>query len=207
MCNTYFTHEEDVMAFRHIAGDAMLDLLNTVSWRLDEEERRERLRGYGDVIDWCAESSLLSSDEEERLRELAERDPESAERERDLVVSLRERAYRILLEGDGDAAAELGGDYAEAIASAALVRAGDAWGWCDADLTIAAPRHRIARGLVDLARRDGLDRLHQCEDAKCGHVYLDTSPRRNRRWCDAKDCGDRNRTRAYDARRRSQRAR
>ncbi|MEU8433825.1 CGNR zinc finger domain-containing protein [Streptomyces sp. NPDC029216] len=47
-----------------------------------------------------------------------------------------------------------------------------------------------------LTRRDDLDRLHQCEDAKCGWVCLDTSPRRNRRWCDTKDCGDRNRARA-----------
>lgn len=191
------------MPFRHISGDPMLDLLNTVSWRLDETSRRERLRDYGDVLDWCAESSLLSSEEESALRDLAGRDPSSAERERGLVVALRERAYGILVTGDSDAAAELSRDYAEAIASAALVRARDAWAWRDAELTIAAPRHRIARGLVDLARRDGLDRLHQCEDAQCGHVYLDTSPRRNRRWCDSKDCGDRNRTRAYEARRRA----
>lgn len=191
------------MVFRHIAGDPMLDLLNTVSWRLDEVSRRERLRDYGDVIDWCVESSLLSQGEETALRGLAERDPSSAERERALVVVLRERAYAMLLSGDHDAAADLSRNYADAFASAALVRIDDAWKWRDAELTIAAPRHRIARGLVDLVRSDGLERLHQCEDAKCGHVYLDASPRRNRRWCDSKDCGDRNRTRAYDARRRA----
>jgi predicted RNA-binding Zn ribbon-like protein len=31
-------------------------------------------------------------------------------------------------------------------------------------------------------------------------VYLDTSPRRNRRWCSAADCGNRNRARRYYAR-------
>ncbi|MEY9934653.1 putative RNA-binding Zn ribbon-like protein [Catenulispora sp. GP43] len=62
------------------------------------------------------------------------------------------------------------------------------------------PRDRIVRGLVDFTHRADLDRLHQCEDVKCGWVYLDTSPRRNRRWCDTKDCGDRNRARAFYAR-------
>ncbi|MBZ4498276.1 CGNR zinc finger domain-containing protein [Dermacoccus sp. Tok2021] len=67
-------------------------------------------------------------------------------------------------------------------------------------------RHRIAIALIEFMARDDLDRLHQCEDEACGWVYLDTSPRRNRRWCVTADCGDRNRSRAYYARQKAKRS-
>jgi len=42
--------------------------------------------------------------------------------------------------------------------------------------------------------------LHRCEDIACGWLYLDRSPRHNRRWCSAADCGNRNRARRHYAR-------
>ncbi|MFD8013550.1 CGNR zinc finger domain-containing protein [Streptomyces sp. NPDC058955] len=188
------------MRFGHIAGDRMLDLVNTVAWRLGGPERVEALKTFSDVVDWCLESDLVSTDEAAALRDLADRDPAGAEREREQVVEARERAYATLFEGDADAAGDLAGMYRTAIAAADLVRAGARWHWQDRGTPLSLPRHRIVRGLVTLTQREDLDRLHQCEDAKCGWVYLDTSPRRNRRWCNTKDCGDRNRARAYYAR-------
>jgi len=186
--------------FGHIAGDGMLDLLNTVSWRLGGDERAERLRTYGDVVDWCLESALVSEDEAAALRELATRDEADAERERLAVVDAREKLYAALFEDDAAATADLADLYRTAIADADLAREADRWHWHERTTTLRTPRNRIVRGLVDFTRHADLDRLHQCEDAKCGWVYLDTSPRRNRRWCNTKDCGDRNRARAYYAR-------
>ena len=54
--------------------------------------------------------------------------------------------------------------------------------------------------MVGLLTSPEVAALHQCEDAACGWVYLDTSPRRNRRWCVAADCGNRNRARRFYAR-------
>lgn len=188
------------MRFGHIAGDRMLDLVNTVDWRLGGRDRTENLRTYLDVLDWCVESDLVSGDEAATLRDLARRDDTRAERERQRVVDARERVYAALFDDDAEAAAHLAGMYREAVAAADLVRTGDRWQWRDRDTDLDLPRHRIVRGLVALTHRDDLDRLHQCEDARCGWVYLDTSPRRNRRWCNTRDCGDRNRARAYYAR-------
>lgn len=192
--------EELVVRFGHIAGDGMLDLVNTVDWRLGGRERTENLNTFSDVVDWCVESDLVSDDEAAALRDLARLDDAQAERERQQVIDARERAYAALFEEDPDAAADLAGMYRAAIAAADLVRTGDRWQWRDRETDLRLPRHRIVRGLVALTQRDDLDRLHQCEDAKCGWVYLDTSPRRNRRWCNTRDCGDRNRARAYYAR-------
>ncbi|MFE5794856.1 CGNR zinc finger domain-containing protein [Streptomyces sp. NPDC056503] len=188
------------MRFGHIAGDRMLDLVNTVAWRLGGPERVESLKTFSDVIDWCVESDLLGTDEAGALRELAGRDGAAAERERQQVVQAREKVYGALFSDDAEAAADLARMYRTAIAAAELVHAGGRWQWQDRDTDLRLPRNRIVRGLVALTQRDDLDRLHQCEDATCGWVYLDTSPRRNRRWCDTKDCGDRNRSRAYYAR-------
>ncbi|MFI7604647.1 CGNR zinc finger domain-containing protein [Micromonospora sp. NPDC049366] len=188
------------MRFGHIAGDRMLDLVNTVDWRLGGHERTENLKSFTDVVDWCVESDLISGDEAALLRDLAGRDVARAERERHRVVEARERVYATLFEDDPGAAAALAGMYRSAIAAADLVHTGDRWHWRDRETDLRMPRDRIVRGLVALTQRPDLDRLHQCEDARCGWVYLDTSPRRNRRWCDTKDCGDRNRARAYYAR-------
>ena len=188
------------MRFGHIAGDRMLDLVNTVDWRLGGHDRAEKLTTFSDVVDWCLESNLLSAHEATALRDLARRDGNGAERERHRVIDARERAYAVLFEDDPGAAAGLAVMYRAAIAAADLVRTGDRWQWRDRETDLRLPRDRIVRGLVALAQRDDLDRLRQCEDAKCGWVYLDTSPRRNRRWCNTKDCGDRNRARAYYAR-------
>ncbi|WP_406065103.1 CGNR zinc finger domain-containing protein [Streptomyces sp. NBC_01077] len=188
------------MRFGHISGDRMLDLVNTVAWRLGGSERKEGLNTFTDVLDWCIEAGLISADEAASLRDLAGRDDARAERERKQVVEARERAYAALFEDDTEASADLADMYRAAIAAADLVHTGDRWQWEDRETDLRLPRHRIVRGLVALTQRDGLDRLHQCEDAKCGWVYLDTSPRRNRRWCSTKDCGDRNRARTYYAR-------
>lgn len=188
------------MRFGHIAGDRMLDLVNTVDWRLGGSDRTENLATYADVVDWCAESEVIGAEEAAALREQAERDAAGAERERLKVVKARERLYAALFEDDADAAADLASLYRSAIAAADLVRGENGWQWQDRETALRMPRDRVVRGLVALTQRADLDRLHQCEDVKCGWVYLDTSPRRNRRWCDTKDCGDRNRARAYYAR-------
>ena len=181
----------------------MLDLLNTVDWRLGGLDRKERLTSFGEVLDWCVESHLVSAEEAQALQRLARQQPAAAEQERQRVVDVRELAYLMLWVGDPKAGADLAGAYIEALQSTALTRTDHRWGWEDHLLQLSSLRHRITRNLIDLAQRDDLDRLHQCEDLRCGWVYLDNSPRRNRRWCNAKDCGDRNRARAYYARKKS----
>ncbi|MFI6330794.1 CGNR zinc finger domain-containing protein [Micromonospora chersina] len=195
------------MRFGHIAGDRMLDLVNTVAWRLDGRDRTEHLKSFSDVVDWCVESDLVSAAEAEALCDLAGQDDARAERERQQVVEARERVYAALFEDDREAAADLAGMYRAAIAAADLVPTDDRWQWQDRETDLRLPRDRIVRGLVALIQRDDLDRLHQCEDARCGWVYLDTSPRRNRRWCNTKDCGDRNRARTYYARQKAKSSR
>ena len=186
--------------FSHISGDRMLDLVNNVEWRLGGPAREEDLTSYDRVLTWCRESGLLDATEQEQLQALAGEDPRTAAAELGRVVALRERVYEALFHGDEHASEAIATAYRTTLGHSRLSRRGAGWCWSDNELTLATARHRITRGLVELMNRGDLDRLHQCEDATCGWVYLDTSPRRNRRWCVTSDCGDRNRSRAYYAR-------
>lgn len=183
--------------FSHIAGDPALDLVNTVEWRLSEEQREEDLVGYGDVLDWCSESEMLTTDEARELGVVAE---DAATTEHMRVLALREALYQALFQSDPDAQRLISAELHDSLAAADYVPVSDGWCWQDQEVTAATPRHRITRAIMSLLSRDDLHRLHQCEDAHCGWVFLDTSRAHNRRWCVTKDCGDRNRSRAYYAR-------
>ena len=52
-----------------------------------------------------------------------------------------------------------------------------------------------------LAITGQLDRLKACADPDCGWVFLDRSKPGSRRWCSSTGCGNRQKTRAYRARR------
>src|SRR3954471_22455345 len=95
------------MRFGHIAGDRMLDLVNTVAWRLGGPERSENLHTFADLLDWCAESELISESEASTLHDLADQDSVQAEQERRLVIEARESVYAALFETDPEAAARL----------------------------------------------------------------------------------------------------
>ena len=48
-----------------------------------------------------------------------------------------------------------------------------------------------------------LERVGQCADDRgCGWLFMDLSRNRSRRWCDMKDCGNRDKVRRYYARKR-----
>lgn len=184
--------------FAQIGGAVGLDLMNTVSERLAADRFVDYLVDYDDVLRFAEESGLVDAEQAAALRALAARHPTDAADEWARVRELRETLYSACYDGGPtDPVVQL---HAEAVASGALVPAGDGWDW-SFPVDLALPRRRLALASVELLLRDDLDRLAQCADAECGWVFLDTSPRHNRRWCVAADCGNRNRVREFYARR------
>ncbi|WP_448003376.1 CGNR zinc finger domain-containing protein [Agromyces bauzanensis] len=183
--------------FAQIGGAVALDLMNTMSERLSDDRVVEYLVDYGEVVRFAQQLGLIDDEQERAVRGLASRHPAEAIAEWSRVVELREALYAACYEGGPiDPVVQA---HAEAVASGTLTRAGDGWEW-DFPVDLALPRRRIALAAVELLLRDDLDRLAQCADADCGWVFLDTSPRHNRRWCVASDCGNRNRVREHYAR-------
>lgn len=188
-------------SFSALAGHAGLDLVNTIEWRLDPGQRSDDLASYDSVLAWCAQFELVDLEETQLLSQLATRDPALAARERGAVVTLRESVYVIARNGDAEARqralSSVAAHYAEAINEADLACDLETFAWVDQKLNLASPRYRIARLVNGLLTGSRVNLIRQCEDRACGYLFIDVSPRHNRRWCAAADCGNRNRARVY----------
>ncbi|WP_066042169.1 CGNR zinc finger domain-containing protein [Herbiconiux solani] len=205
-----------------IAGHPLLDLVNTVAWRLSSTRWDDRLIDYGDLLAWALQFGFVDAAEAEVLRTRARDHPVVAARELARVSGLREALYAATYpaapagrrEGGAQpgaeelaaekpaagqlAAEQLAAEYGEAIGAGRLETAVP-WSWrFDVDLSL--PRRRLALAAVDLLATVDPDALGQCADDECGWVFLDTSPRHNRLWCVSADCGNRNRVRRHNAR-------
>jgi predicted RNA-binding Zn ribbon-like protein len=186
--------------FSRIGGHVALDLVNTVQWRLSAVRFEEDLLGYEHVARWASQTDLIRHDDADVLTALASRHPEQADDEVRRARALREALYRALFE-QADAT-DVVTEYRDALSHADLVDEGDGWHW-RFPRDLALPRRRIALEAMDLLTHADLDLLAQCDDAECGWVFLDTSPRHNRRWCVSADCGNRNRVREFYGRSRA----
>ena len=189
--------------FEFIAGHVALDLLNTVEWRLDPTERIDDLTSYAAILTWAEQAQVVTGSESKALARLARAQPQRAEDELVAFRNLRETAYGALVERDASAVDRLATAHRDVLDRSRLAYAEDHWRWTEAELALTTPRDRVTRAALGLLTSPEVAALHQCEDAACGWVYLDTSPRRNRRWCIAADCGNRNRARRFYARRRA----
>jgi len=188
--------------FSHIGGHPVIDFVNTVGWRLDPQRRTEGLHSFADVVAWCCEVGLVAEPEAEKLYGHQRRRLRIAEEEWRSVLRLRDHVYDVVVGGDEVSAEVVAAEYRQAVEHARLFRAGGgSWIWGDSDLSLATPRRRIARSAVALLGQSEVVRVHQCEDQACGWVFIDTSPRQNRRWCVSADCGNRNRVRLHYQRR------
>lgn len=190
--------------FSQIGAHPAVDLLNTVDWRLAPQRRLERLTHYQHVADWCAQMGLLDEDGRAQLLAAAEADPGTANRELRAVIALREATYDAIKGGVEErerALDQIARAHRGALSHSRLVPTPRGFGWVS-ELDLATPRRLVAAEVIDLFTGGQLPLFHQCEDEACGWVYLDTSPRHNRRWCVAADCGNRNRVRAHYRRRR-----
>jgi predicted RNA-binding Zn ribbon-like protein len=186
-----------------IGGHPAVDLLNTVDWRLWPGRRHDRLREYRDVLVWARTLELLTHHEADQLAALAAADLQAAAGEYERIIAVREDLYEALTERRPP---HLAIDaYRDSLARSSLVPVDDDdWQWQDRALTLATPRDRIAHQVLDVFRHPKIGRFHRCEGDGCGWVYIDTSPRGDRRWCSSGDCGNRDRARRYYRRTRQQ---
>lgn len=172
-----------------------LDLLNTVDWRLDPMRRHDRLGEYRHVLAWARTVELLTHQEADQLAELAAADPRTAATEYERIIAIREDLYEALVERRPPT---LGLDaYRDSLDRSSLVPVGDSWEWQDQAISLATLGDRIARQAVDVFTHPKISRFRRCEGDGCGWVFIDTSPRGDRRWCSSGDCGNRDRVRRH----------
>lgn len=125
------------------------------------------------------------------------------EAELDDVRDVRHRLWTIWTAPRDDLVEGVNALLRDAAALPQLVRHDD-WDWHVHATTPDAPLAtrmavEAAMALVDVIRADETERLRTCADDDCGHVLVDLSRNRSRRYCEA-GCGNRANVAAYRAR-------
>ncbi|MBC9820439.1 ABATE domain-containing protein [Terrabacter sp. MAHUQ-38] len=173
------------MAMLHIAGNAALDFVGTVSERGTADE--EGLTDGAALARWYVEAGLVDRPPKVDATHLAEA-RRLREHLHDLVCALvegtplPERSRSSL-----NRVARRPGTVQTIGPDARRVRRGDA-GAC-----LAA----VAQAGVELFDRTDGAVVRFCADDRCTHPFLDRSRSKLRRWCDMDTCGDRAKVRRY----------
>jgi predicted RNA-binding Zn ribbon-like protein len=195
-------------------GVVCLDFVNTVGWRLTDRPS-EYLRSYEDLLDWGRQAGLLVLEETEGLSGQATLDAEGAQEALSRALALREEIHRVIsraiageYQDESDLSA-LNGELSIALSHLRVMPADGAytWGWDrsgdDGGARLDSPLWPVAQSAAELLTSPKLGRVKLCAGEGCGWVFLDESRNGSRRWCDSRDCGNRERVRRHLARKRA----
>ena len=199
---------EGAPRFEMRGGLACLDFVNTVGWRMTGCPK-EFLGSYANLLAWGSQAGVLGAAEAWRLSERAARAPEEARAVLSRATSLREAVYGAVsaaIAGDLPDQGDLAGINRELSVSLGRLRIAFAdgsygWGWDDGgEAGLDRPLWPVARSAAELLTSPALGRVRACAGEGCGWLFLDESRNRSRRWCDSRDCGNRERVRRHLAR-------
>ena len=171
-----------------IGGHPALDLVNTVSWRLDQSRTVDRLPNAAELVRWA---EFVGLGDGGRATDAA-----AAE-----ARILRERLYRVvrpLAIGAEPAAKDVDGIRGSLVG--ALGRA-KVESLMPLELSAADLVDRLALEAWRLLEREDVGRLRECQASYCGWLFLDRTKNASRLWCSSADCGNRARARRHYARR------
>ncbi len=193
-----------------VGGHVALDLVNTVSWRLDKNRWRDDLPDYAALIGWCQHAGLLDPGTAHRLLAGAPGHPRLTQQTMHDVRTLREYSHTLLakLVDDGEPARVvvtppgLRALLLDALAHSELTGPPMRW-QLTPDQHPDIPR-LLALQVLDLLQSPELRLLGRCRGPGCGWLFLDRTRSHTRRWCSSSDCGNRERARRHYTRRRDQ---
>jgi predicted RNA-binding Zn ribbon-like protein len=191
-----------------------LDFTHTLQDRFNED-RKELLHSYSDVLAWGLYMHLLQEEEARELLRIAEQHPQVATKTFHNVVNLREAIYRVfynISQEDtpyADDTALLNSMLAQAMSHACIVKASEKdrfrWDWDARSDTDQLERINwmVVRSAADLLTSDKLRDVRACAAEDCRWLFLDVSKNHSRRWCDMETCGNQAKARRHYSRKKS----
>jgi len=196
--------------FELSAGDVALDLVNTLDER-PTDHARELIPQAAHFFSWARQAGLLSRKQEEKWRAEVERKPRESERVHRRVVELRECLFLLFssiaagTETAPEVLAEWNKYLQEALGHYETARKGTGMVW-----TARSEVQRFESLLWSIIHSAFLlltgaqsARIRRCASESCDWLFLDTSKRGNRRWCDMTVCGNRAKARRFYQRKKS----
>jgi predicted RNA-binding Zn ribbon-like protein len=189
-----------------VGGHPVLDLADTLAWRLAPGREADRLAVPELLAPWAVAAGVVTAQEARAWAADGSSDEGGTAAALRRVHDLRAVAVRVLdahVERRPQAPADLEG--LRRVALAAWRRAEPAGlplRWVVPADGRRAVADRLALATVDLLSTGDLSRIRRCEGEGCGWFFLDATRSRTRRWCASSDCGNRARVRRHQARRR-----
>lgn len=177
-----------------LGGHLALDLVNTVSWRLDPARTFDRLDAPDFLTLWLARTGLVPGDP---ITDAADAiDP---------LRELRETVYRLLVATD-QADVTSFGERLAAARGLAVAEATLPLRWTVPIKRMADVIPPLTLAADDLLRSSDAALVRQCLGPGCGWLFLDRTRNHSRQWCSSQDCGNRERARRHYRRSREQHA-
>jgi predicted RNA-binding Zn ribbon-like protein len=196
--------------FELSGGNVALDLGNTLLNR-PTDDVAELIPEALDFLSWARQAELLTRKQEGELRKEAKRKPQAVEAVRRRAVQLRECLFQLFSSiADGkdtapDVMAEWNQYVKESLDHYETVRAGEGLAW-----TLRSELYGIDTVLwviihsaIELLTGPQAARIRRCASDTCDWLFVDTSKRGNRRWCDMTVCGNRAKARRFYQRKKS----
>jgi predicted RNA-binding Zn ribbon-like protein len=177
------------MGFTFYSGHPGLDLAGTVGYR-DGADHYDLLEGPDALRRWLLAAELLDEAPAIDAAGLA------------ATADLREAIYRLAraharhtpADPADRAALNLAAEPApiqvRLLDDGRLTRTGD----------LASARSTLARATIELLGGPVAEQLKECDSDTCTRLFLDSSRRAARRWCDMRECGNRAKAAAYRGR-------
>jgi predicted RNA-binding Zn ribbon-like protein len=195
--------------FELTGGDVSLDFANTVDVR-PTQNPKELIPAYEELASWGRQTGLLDSVEEAALRKMAKQHPDKAEIVRKAAIEARECMFQIFscLAEDRDVPMYILNEWnrlvRRSMAHYEMVRnqEGLSWRLRTEALDLHSLIWPVVHSAVQLLSGPNASRIRKCAGSNCNWIFLDTSKRGNRRWCDMTVCGNRAKARRFYSRKR-----
>jgi predicted RNA-binding Zn ribbon-like protein len=199
--------------FKFRGGVLCLDFVNTLAWRFTDHPV-EYLLSYENLLTWGRQADLLAPDETKALSGRAATDREEARAMLSRALALREAIHEVFSAAiagkpqDEGTLSALNGELSGALSRLRVVRGEGGsyiWAWDrggeeGGGPSLERPLWAVARSAAELLTSSKLGRVKVCAGEGCGWMFLDESRNASRRWCDSRDCGNRERVRKHLAR-------
>ncbi len=185
-----------VETLKLIGGALCLDFANSADYE-NGRVTQEYLHTYDDFLVWSQRVGVLSEEQVQHLRTVAQ--PERAAQVLEETLGLRDVIYRIFSAAVAGRTASrndleaLNAAFTESVRWLRIVAADEGYaylcGGSDDDLN--RPLWSIVQTAAALLTSPELPLVRQCAADDCSYLFVDTSRNRSRRWCDMDDCGNR----------------
>lgn len=207
-----FENKNDNYSLNLESGWICLDYANTAIWH-GSEIPEEHINNFNDLYSWAREIGLIKGQQAKDMLQLAKKNPAGAKKIHKKAITLRETIYHIFSAVAAGKQPEtsdlsiLNDVLSRALCHLAIVSSDKdfSWEWIPVKYDLDQILWPVARSSADLLTSKEIDRVGECADDRgCGWLFLDTSRNRSRRWCDMKDCGNRDKVRRYYERKKTQ---